>query len=286
MGEDFVLSRKQPHLPVSPATWEWYLMQDRFFYWAGHTIMGFIDYMGDLSLFFLEACRTLAHPPWFFREVVAQMYHLGVRTFFLVAVASFAVGLVLAMQGINVLTLFGAANYIATSVAFTFFRGLGPLMTGIMLASRGGAGMGAELGSMRVTHQIDALTVSAVNPMKYLVVTRILACMLVTPLLAVAANLIGILGGMIIGVTQVGMTPTYYYTLTIKYLTLRDVLPGIGKTSVFGMIVGTVSCFHGYTTEHGTFGVGQATKTAVVASILLILVADVFLTKLILLLWP
>ena len=261
-------------------------MQVRIFYKAGHMFMGFVDYLGDLTLFFMDAVRTLTHPPWFFREVIAQMYHLGVRTFFLVAVASFAVGLVLAMQGINVLALFGAANYISTSVAFTFFRGLGPLLAGIMLASRGGSGMGAELGSMRVTHQIDALTVSAVNPMKFLVVTRILACMLVTPLLAVASNLIGILGGMVIGVVQLDMTPTYYYTLTIKYLTLRDMLPGIGKTAVFGMIVGTVSCFHGYTTEHGTFGVGQSTKTAVVASILFILIADVILTKLTLLLWP
>ena len=146
--------------------------------------------------------------------------------------------------------------------------------------------MGAELGSMRVTNQIDALTVSAVNPMKYLVVTRILACMLVLPMLTVAANLIGILGGMVVGVTQVGMSPGYYYTLTIKYLTLKDILPGIGKTSVFGLIIGTVSCFHGYNTEHGTFGVGQATKTSVVASILLILISDVFLTKICLLLWP
>jgi phospholipid/cholesterol/gamma-HCH transport system permease protein len=247
--------------------------------------MAFIDYMGDLFLFFVDATRSLVHPPWFVREVIAQMYHLGVKSFSLVAVASFALGLVLAMQGLNVLKMFGAANYIATSVAFTFMRGLGPLLAGIMLASRGGAGMGAELGSMRVTHQIDALTVSAVNPIKYLVVTRIMACMLIMPLLTVAANLIGILGGMLIGVTQLGMTPTYYYTLTIKYLTLSDVLPGIFKTSVFGLIIGTVSCFHGYNTEHGTFGVGQATKTSVVVSILLILVADVFLTKLTLLIW-
>ncbi|OGR07821.1 MAG: hypothetical protein A3K23_01595 [Desulfobacca sp. RBG_16_58_9] len=261
-------------------------MQDRFFYRAGHTAMGFVDYMGDLTLFFLEACRTLSRPPWFFREVIAQMYHVGVKSFFLVVVASFAVGLVLAMQGLRVLTWFGAGNYIATSVALTFFRELGPLMAGIMVAARGGSGMGAELGSMRVTHQIDAMTVSAINPMKYLVVTRIMACMLILPLLTVASNIVGILGGLVIGVTQEAMTPTYYYTLTLKYLTLRDVLPGIGKTSVFGMIVGTVSCFHGYTTKHGTFGVGQATKTAVVASILLILIADVFLTKLTLLLWP
>jgi len=261
-------------------------VREGLFYRAGHRTMAFIDYMGDLFLFLVDACRSLVHPPWFVREVIGQMYHLGVRSFSLVAVASFALGLVLAMQGIMVLKMFGAANYISTSVAFTFVRGLGPLLSGIMLASRGGAGMGAELGSMRVTHQIDALTVSAVNPMKYLVVTRILACMLVLPLLTVASNLIGILGGMLIGITQLGMTPTYYYTLTIKYLTLKDVLPGIGKTSIFGLIIGTVSCFHGYNTEHGTFGVGQATKTSVVASILLILISDVLLTKLTLLLWP
>ncbi len=261
-------------------------MKDGLFYRAGHQTMAFIDYMGELFLFLVDACRSLKRPPWFFREIIAQMYYLGVKSFILVAVASFSVGLVLAMQGITVLKMFGATNYIATSVAFTFVRGLGPLLAGIMLASRGGAGMGAELGSMRVTHQIDALTVSAVNPIKYLVVTRIVACMLVLPLLTVAANLIGILGGMLIGVTQVGITATYYYTLTVKYLTLRDILPGIGKTAVFGMIVGAVSCYHGYNTEHGTFGVGQATKTSVVASIILILIADVFLTKLTLLIWP
>jgi phospholipid/cholesterol/gamma-HCH transport system permease protein len=261
-------------------------MKNGLFYRAGHQTMAFIDYMGELFLFWLDACRSSFNPPWFIREIIAQMYHLGVKSFFLVAIASFSVGLVLAMQGITVLKMFGAANYIATSVCFTFVRGLGPLLAGIMLAARGGAGMGAELGSMRVTHQIDALTVSAVNPIKYLVATRIVACMLVLPLLTVAANLIGILGGMIIGVTQVGITATYYYTLTVKYLTLRDVLPGIGKTVIFGMIVGIVSCFHGFNTEHGTFGVGQATKTAVVASIVLILIADVFLTKLTILLWP
>ncbi len=261
-------------------------MKEGLFYRAGHHTVAFIDYMGDLFLFFVDSCRSLVYPPWFIREIINQMYQLGVKSFTLVVVACFAVGMVLAMQGIKVLTWFGAANYIATSVALSFLRELGPLMAGIMVAARGGAGMGAELGSMRVTNQLDALTVSAINPMKYLVVTRILACMLVLPLLTVAANIVGILGGMIIGVTQVGMTATYYYTLTIKYVTLRDVLPGIIKTSVFGLIIGVVSCYHGFNTEHGTFGVGQATKTSVVRSILLILIADVFLTKLTIFLWP
>ena len=261
-------------------------MRNRFLYQTGHKVVEFVDYLGELTLFFQEACRTLPYPPWFFREIIAQMFQLGVRSFPLIAVASFAMGLVLAMQGLVVLTLFGAANYVATTVAYTFFRGMGPLLAGIMLASRGGAGIGAEIGSMRVTHQIDALTVSAINPMKYLVVTRIVACMLVLPLLTTIANLIGILGGMCIGVFQVGMSPTFYYTLTIKYLMLRDVLPGVFMTSVFGMIIGTVACFHGYTTQHGTFGVGQSTKTSVVAAIILILISDVFLTKLTIILFP
>ncbi|MFZ2087083.1 MAG: ABC transporter permease, partial [Desulfobaccales bacterium] len=161
---------------------------------AGHGFVAFLDYMGDLSIFFAEACRSLVVPPWFVRETIAQMYHLGVKSLPLVLVAAFALGMVLAMQGLKVLSWFGAGNYIATLVAMSMVRELGPIIAGIMVAARGGAGMGAELGSMRVTSQIDALTVSAVNPIKYLVVTRLVACMLILPLLTVFANIIGILG--------------------------------------------------------------------------------------------
>lgn len=252
---------------------------------AGHQAVLFVDYMGNMALFLLEAGRTLRHPPWFIRELVLQMYYLGVKSLPLVLVAAFALGMVLAMQGLKVLSWFGAGNYIATLVGLAVTRELGPIIAGVMLAARGGAGMGAELGSMRVTSQIDALTVAAVNPLKYLVVTRILACMLILPLLTVFADLVGILGGLVIGVSQAGMSINTYYYLTLKYLKFRDILPGIAKTAVFGLIVGTVGCYHGFFTRHGTFGVGQATKTAVVAAILLILVSDVFLTKLTLLLW-
>jgi phospholipid/cholesterol/gamma-HCH transport system permease protein len=252
---------------------------------AGHQVVAFLDYMGDLSLFVIEAGRNLVVPPWFFRETIAQMFHLGVKSLALVLVAAFALGMVLAMQGLKVLTWFGAGNYVATLVAMSVVRELGPIIAGIMVAARGGAGMGAELGSMRVTSQIDALTVSAVNPMKYLVVTRILACMLILPLLTVFADIIGILGGLVIGMTQAGMSATSYYYLTLKFLELKDVLPGIAKTMVFGLIIGTVGCYHGFTTEQGTFGVGQSTKTAVVASVLFILISDVFLTEFTILIW-
>ena len=252
---------------------------------AGHQAVALLDYMGNMTIFLLEACRSLVFPPWFFRETIAQMFQLGVKSLPLVLVASFALGMVLAMQGLKVLTWFGAGNYIATLVGMAVVRELGPIIAGIMLAARGGAGMGAELGSMRVTSQIDALTVSAVNPIKYLVVTRILACMLILPLLTVFADIIGILGGMIIGITQGGMSATAYYYLTLKFINLKDVLPGIGKTVFFGLIVGTVGCYHGFYTRYGTFGVGQSTKTAVVVSVLFILISDVFLTKLTLLIW-
>jgi phospholipid/cholesterol/gamma-HCH transport system permease protein len=135
--------------------------------------------MGNLTIFLGEACRTLVFPPWFVREIIAQMYHLGVKSLGLVLMAAFALGMVLAMQGLKVLSWFGAANYVATLVGMSMVRELGPIIAGIMLAARGGAGIGAELGSMRVTSQIDALTVSAVNPLKYLVITRILACILI-----------------------------------------------------------------------------------------------------------
>lgn len=258
---------------------------DGFLTQAGHQVVSLLDYMGNMTIFLVEACRSLVFPPWFFRETIAQMFQLGVKSLPLVLVAAFALGMVLAMQGLKVLTWFGAGNYIATLVGLAVVRELGPIIAGIMLAARGGAGMGAELGSMRVTSQIDALTVSAVNPIKYLVVTRILACMLILPLLTVFADLIGILGGMVIGITQGGMSATSYYYLTLKFLNLKDVLPGIGKTVIFGLIVGTVSCYHGFYTKHGTFGVGQSTKTAVVVSVLFILISDVFLTKLTLLIW-
>ncbi len=261
-------------------------MYDRFFYRAGHRLMAFIDYMGELTLFSAEAVLSMFHPPFFFRETVAQMYHLGVRSLPLVVMASFSVGLVLAMQSVKVLSWFGASNYIATTVGLSMVRELGPLMAAMMVAARGGSGIGAEIGSMRVTSQIDALTVSAVNPMKFLVATRIMACVLVMPFLAVISDIVGILGGLVIGMTQVGLTANFYYHLTIKYMSLRDVLPGIGKTMVFGGIIGAVGCFHGYYTSHGTFGVGQSTKAAVVAAILLILVSDVFLTRLSLIIWP
>jgi phospholipid/cholesterol/gamma-HCH transport system permease protein len=258
---------------------------DSFLTVAGHHVVAVLDYVGNLSIFLVQAAHSLLFPPWYFREVINQMYYMGVKSLSLVMVSSFAVGMVIGLQGYHALTPFGAGMYMATLVSISTCRELGPIISGIILAAQGGAGMGAELGSMRVTSQIDALTVSAISPMKYLVVTRILACILTLPLIAVFADIAGMLGGLVVAITQVGMTANTYYYLTVKYATLSDLLPGILKTVVFGLIIGTVSCYHGFTAEEGTFGVGMATRTSVVASILLILVSDVFLTKITLLIW-
>jgi phospholipid/cholesterol/gamma-HCH transport system permease protein len=259
---------------------------NNFFNQAGHQIIRFVDYMGLLSLFFFEAFTGIFRRPWFFQEVIAQMFHLGVKSLPLVGVAAFSVGLVLAMQTIGVLSMFGASNYIATIVGLSMVRELGPVLTALMVVGRAGSGMGAELGSMLVTSQIDAMRVSAVNPMKFLVSTRLLACMLVLPLLTGVADVLGILGGWVIGVTQIGLSSHYYYQLTLQYIGLKDIIPGILKTVVFGAIIGTVGCFEGYKTQHGTFGVGQSTQAAVVSGSLLVLIADVFLTRISLIIWP
>jgi phospholipid/cholesterol/gamma-HCH transport system permease protein len=259
--------------------------RDSFVTVVGHNAVAVLDYVGNLSIFLAQAAHSLLFPPWYFREVINQMYYLGVKSLSLVMVASFALGMVMGLQGYQALTPFGAGMYMATLVSMSTCRELGPIIAGIILAARGGAGMGAELGSMRVTSQIDSLTVSAVSPMKYLVITRILACTLALPLIAVFADIFGMLGGLVVAIGQVGMPANTYYYLTVKYMSLSDLLPGILKTVIFGLIIGTVSCYHGFTTEKGTFGVGMATRTSVVASILLILVSDVFLTKITLIIW-
>ena len=193
-----------------------------------------------------------------------------------------SVGLVLAMQTIGTLQMFGAVNYVSIVVGLAVVKELGPVFTALMIAGRAGSGICAELGSMKVTRQIDALTVSAVNPMRYLVVTRVVACMIATPLLTIIADILGIIGGLIIGVVQGGISFHLYISYTLTYVELTDVIPGLLKTIFFGMLVGTVASYYGFATTGGTEGVGNSTKACVVTSSLLIVVSDVILTRVLL----
>ncbi len=207
------------------------------------------------------------------------MYSIGVKSLPLTSTVGFSVGLVFAMQTVGTLKTYGAVNQLATLVGKAILRELGPVLTALMVASRAGSGISAELGSMKVTRQIDALEVSAINPFKYLVMTRVAACVLVVPMLAVIADVLGVLGGWIIGVTDAGLGAGFYWSTTLHYITLADVYPGLLKTVFFGFLIGIISSFHGFNARGGTEGVGEATTTTVVVCCLSIMLSDVLLTK-------
>ncbi len=221
-------------------------------------------------------------PRFYFAETIRQIYSIGVNSLLLTSTVALSVGLVLAMQTMGTLQTFGAVNYVSIVVGLAVVKELGPVFTALMVAGRAGSGICAELGSMKVTRQIDALTVSAINPMRYLVATRIVACMVAVPLLTIIADVLGVLGGLIIGVVQGGISFHLYMSYTLTYVGLTDIIPGLLKTIVFGMIVGTVASYYGFETTGGTEGVGNSTKASVVTSSLLIVIFDVILTRILL----
>lgn len=214
------------------------------------------------------------------REVfVQQLLEIGARSLPLIGIAAFAIGVVMAIQMMTLLQKFGVVQYAAVGVGLGVTRELGPVVTALMVAGRAGSGISAELGSMRVTRQIDALRVLAVDPRRYLVATRILACVVAVPLLTAIADFLGILGGLIITTTAGGVPIPAYLDTTLHYVTVADVLSGLVKAAIFGLIVGTVAAHYGFHTEGGTTGVGRATTATVVVSSLMIFLSDVFLAQ-------
>ena len=245
-------------------------------------MLGYAGFAGRLFLFWADTIGKCVTPRFYFAETVRQIYSIGVNSLLLTSTVAFSVGLVLAMQTIGTLRIFGAVNYVAIVVGLAVVKELGPVFTALMVAGRAGSGICAELGSMKVTRQIDALTVSAVNPMRYLVVTRVIACMVAVPLLTVIADILGVVGGMIVGVIQGGISFHLYVNYTLTYVGLTDVIPGLLKTIFFGMLIGTIACYYGFETTGGTEGVGKSTKSSVVTASLLIVVSDVILTRILL----
>jgi phospholipid/cholesterol/gamma-HCH transport system permease protein len=246
---------------------------------TGSRVIDFARYMGVLSLFAFSAFRHLFKRPLFFRLIVHQIMEIGIRSFPLIAIASLAIGIVLSMHSIHLLKQFGAVHYVAAGVGLSVVKELGPVITALMVAGRSGSGISAEIGSMRVTRQIDALQVLAVNPMKYLVVTRILACMIAVPLLAAFADFIGICGGMLMGITRGGISYNLYVDITFEFVEMIDLIPGLLKASFFGLLIGVVSTHGGFHAKGGTSGVGQATTRTVVVTSLMIFISDIFLSQ-------
>lgn len=249
-------------------------------------IYNFFATIGGITVFNWQFLKQVFIPPYEISEIKKHMDELGVKTFGIVSVTGFIIGTVLAMQSQPVLQRFGATDFLPGMVALSVVRELGPVITALIFAGRVSSGIGAELGSMRVTEQIDAMEVSAVNPFKFLVVTRIIATTMILPILTVYVIIIAIFGGYLAVIITDSMSFEYYRISVINAIEFGDFIPGVAKTFVFGYIVGLVGTYKGYTAEGGTEGVGRASTTSVVLSSLLILIFDMVLVKITLWLWP
>lgn len=206
------------------------------------------------------------------------MEQIGVNSIPVVLTTALSTGMVLAYQSYTGFKRFGAETLIGTVVSLSMTRELGPVLTGLMVAGRAGASIAAELGTMRVTEQIDALSTLATNPMKYLVVPRVLASTMMMFFLTALGMIIGITGGYFVGVKLLGTNPVTYINNSINYTEVSDIWYGLIKSLVFGTVVGVISCYKGFSTEGGAEGVGKATTGAVVVSCMLILILDYFLS--------
>jgi phospholipid/cholesterol/gamma-HCH transport system permease protein len=246
------------------------------------TLREFLVEVGELSLFtkrfFIETFKR----PFEYKEFLRQCYYMGNRSLFLVGITGFIIGLVFTLQSRPTLQEFGAVSWIPSMVSISIIREIGPIITALICAGRIGSGIGAELGSMRVTEQIDAMEVSGTNPFKYLVVTRILATTLMLPILVFFGDAIAIYGSYLVENLKGNVSFLLYFNQVFSHLVFSDLIPSTIKTFFFGFAIGLVGCFKGYYCKKGTAGVGIAANSAVVISSVLLFIIDfiaVFLTN-------
>lgn len=242
--------------------------------------------IGDFTLFTIEFLKTAFKPPYEIAEIKKHMDELGVKTLPIVSVTGLIIGLVLAMQSYPILVRFGGEAFLPAMVSISVVRELGPVITALIFAGRVSSGIGAELGSMRASEQIDAMEASAIEPFRFLVVTRVIATTLILPLLTMYVIFIAIFGAYIALILVQNINFVFYKDSVIAAITFDDIIPGVSKTFVFGFIVGIIGAFKGYNAQGGTEGVGKASTSSVVVSSLLILIVDTVLVKVSLLIWP
>ncbi|HEV8475125.1 MAG TPA: ABC transporter permease [Methylomirabilota bacterium] len=235
---------------------------------------------GGVGLLTGTVLRNLALPPKYFRLVVREMEQMGISSLGVALTAAVFTGMVFALQSAINMARFGAESYVGPIVALALFRELGPVLTAILVGGKVASGIAAELGSMKVTEQIDALRTLGVNYVKRLIVPRLLAALIVFPLLTALADVIGVLGGMFIMYVERGTDLRTYWNTTAYWVVPRDFLTGIGKSVFFGAIVTLIGCYNGLSTEGGTEGLGRATTATVVQVAIGVIISDFFLTKL------
>jgi len=241
----------------------------------------FFAEVGDMSYFTARFFREVFKPPFEFKELLRQCFNMGNRSLLLVVVTGFILGLVFTLQSRPTLMEFGAESWMPSMVGISIVREIGPVIIALICAGRIGSGIGAELGSMRVTEQIDAMEVSGTNPFKYLVVTRIAATTLMLPLLIVIGDTVALLGSALIENLKGDVSYLLYFNQVFDAITYADIVPATIKSFFFGFAIGLVGCYKGYYCSKGTVGVGEASNAAVVYTSMLLFVIDfiaVFIT--------
>jgi len=246
----------------------------------------FFEWFGEFGLFCWRMAKAALTPPYEGRELIRQMDNIGSKSLPLVALAGAAVGVVMSMQTRDSFARFGAKSLLSTVIVFSIIKETGPIITALVMSGRVGAGIGAELGSMRVTEQIDAMEASAVNPYKFLAATRIVACILMLPLLTLVADFGGVIMGWVASTLQEPISLRLFLENGFKQVQFNDFLAPTLKTAVFGFIIGAVACFQGMRTRGGTEGVGRSATSSVVLASLFVILADVVLVKFIIVFFP
>jgi phospholipid/cholesterol/gamma-HCH transport system permease protein len=239
-----------------------------------------VEWYGGVGLLTRQVFRSLALPPKYFRLIVQEIEVMGVRSLGVALTAAIFTGMVFTIQSAVNMGRFGAESYVGPVAALALLRELGPVLTAILVGGKVASGITAELGSMKVTEQIDALRTLGVNYIKRLVVPRVLAALIVFPLLTVLADAVGVLGGMLIMFLERGADMYAYWNITTYWVVPKDFLTGVGKAVFFGVIVTLIGCYNGLSTEGGTEGLGRATTATVVHVTMGVIVSDFFITKL------
>ncbi|MFD2907442.1 MlaE family ABC transporter permease [Flavobacterium ardleyense] len=242
----------------------------------------FLTEVGEIAYFTARFFKEVWRPPYEFKEFLRQCFNIGNRSFFLVGITGFIIGLVFTLQSRPTLEQFGAVSWMASMVSVSIIREIGPIIVALICAGKVGSGIGAELGSMKVTEQIDAMEVSGTNPFKYLVVTRVLASTLMLPLLVIFGDFIAIYGSYLVENVKGNVSFALYFNQVFNILEFSDIVPATIKTFFFGFAIGLIGSYKGYTCKKGTVGVGKAANAAVVYTSVLLFVIDfiaVFITN-------
>jgi phospholipid/cholesterol/gamma-HCH transport system permease protein len=250
------------------------------FAFVGRMVLDLFQTIGSVAVFAAMGLSHAMRPPFFWRNYVRHFIEIGYLSLPVVALTTLFSGMVLALQSYSGFSRFSAEGAVAMVVVLSITRELAPVLAGLMVAGRIGAAMAAEIGTMRVTEQIDALEALSTNPYSYLVAPRLVAGILMMPFLVAVGDVIGVLGGYIVGVYKLGFNANAYLIQTWEVLEVEDVVSGLTKAAVYGFIVTLMGCYHGYRSTGGAQGVGRATTQAVVSSAILILIANYFVTEL------